>query len=374
MNSIPMRLKLGHTLWRDRIRPYLFKKEAEQAHRATVKGLAYLQKAHLLPVLRFLFRSPLADELRCGVGDMEWRNPVGIAAGFDKHGEILLACDALGVGAIEVGTVTPRRQSGNCEPRVFRYEEHLAVVNRYGFNSHGAPIVGERITKQLRGRKIGAHVGVSIGPNTGTPLAEMSEACGEALRLLDDAVLHYDYTQINVSSPNTPGLREIFQSGFLDEFFEDVTMRIRQFEFTHHGIVCHPLRYRPIIIKIPPDDMTGEILTHVIALCAKYKIAAIEVTNTTTSEGLKRRYGITERGGLSGEPLRELSTSCLHTMRSAARENGIHLIGVGGISQGEHAIEKYLAGAKAVQVYTGLIWHGPILVHRILEAWKQQAA
>lgn len=365
------RIKFGDAFWRHVLRPYLFGKEAEDAHLFTIRALQRIQEAHLLWLLRLLYRSPNSwQPLR--VFGVSWRNMVGLAAGFDKQAEVIPALEALGFGSAEIGTVTPRPQPGNDRPRLFRYPSIGAIINRpsigaiinrYGFNSVGSRAVADRLGQRPPSERFPLPIGVSIGKNKDTP---DEKAVGDYLAAFADIlpVLRpgSDWVKINISSPNTPGLRAIFSD--LDAFLGELVERARELALD----IGSPLP--PLVLKVPPDNLTPNQLSQVVTIAAKHGFAGIEATNTTTDEGIKRRWGLTEAGGVSGEPLRELATQRLREMRDAAQEHHINLVGVGGISQGEHALEKREAGAKAVQVYTGLVFRGPTLIHEVLNAWR----
>lgn len=362
-SNTPFRLRAGNALWQHVVQPYLFRKDPEEAHVFTIRTLQKIQNLGLTPLVRFLFQSGHARTTNniTLVGNVTWRNKVGSAAGFDKDAKIIAACDAFGFGADEVGTVIPRLQEGNPKPRVFRHPAAKAIVNRYGFNSKGADVVAKNIAKTHQNYTITCPIGVSLGKNKETPDE----------RAVDDYIFtfstifpvlrpYYDYIKINISSPNTPGLRGIFDR--LDEFLAELRERFDK-------IATWDV---PLYLKVPPDIITQEQYTRIVEIAAKHGVSAIEATNTTTNQKLKEAYGIptTQEGGLSGEPLRELTNAVLAMLHPAAKQHNIDLIGVGGISCGKHALEKITHSAKAVQIYTGLVFRGPILIHEILEALK----
>lgn len=357
------RLKFGGAFWRRVLRPYLFGKEAEDAHVFTVRTLKRVQENNLLWILRLLYRSPYHEQ-PIKVFGVPWRNPVGLAAGFDKQGEIVHALEALGFGSIEVGTVTPAPQPGNPRPRVFRYPNLRAAINRYGFNSEGAVAVANHLMASgTINARLKIPIGVSIGKNKETT---ETDAVKDYLAAFE-AVLWVlrsgtDWVKINISSPNTPQLRDTFNR--LDEFLDELMTGARRIAAEH----LSPLP--PFVLKMPPDGLTPEQLEDVVRIAAARGIAGIEATNTTVDERIKRPLGLTEGGGVSGEPLRELADQTLAAMKVAAMRWRIDLVGVGGISEGRHALRKRALGAKAVQLYTGLVFRGPILIHEILTAWR----
>lgn len=359
--KLPFRLRAGNVLWQRGIQPYLFRKDPENAHVFTIRTLQEIQRSGLTPLVRYLFQSNHANHIKniTLVGGVAWKNKVGSAAGFDKKAEVIPAMDAIGFGAIEVGTITPSPQEGNPKPRVFRYPAARAIVNRCGFNSEGADRAAENIAKTYRNYTITCPIGVSIGKNKNTPEKHAVDDYVSAFRILVPVLRqNVDYVKINISSPNTPGLRSLFDQ--LDEFLEEFRGRISR-------IATWDV---PLYLKVPPDIITQRQYAHIVEIATKHRISAIEVTNTTANPDYKKAYGIpvTQEGGLSGEPLRELTNAILAMLDPAAKQNNMDLIGVGGISCGKHAVEKIAHGAKAVQVYTGLVYRGPILIHEILES------
>lgn len=362
-SEMEFRLKLGDVLWQKVLKPYLFRKEAEEAHLFTVRALKQMQELKLLWVLRLLYRSP-HYRMPVKIFGVPWRNPVGLAAGFDKQAEVIPALEALGLGSAEIGSVLPRPQRGGDRPRVFRYPAIGAIINRYGFNSVGSRVVADRLNEPqtLRARSR-LPLGVSIGKNKDTPddaaVADYVAAFTAVLPVLRSG----DWVKINISSPNTPKLREIFSR--LDEFLGEFVERARD---VAADVELTPLP--PFVLKVPPDDLKADQLCDVARIAAKHGFAGIEATNTTVDEAIKRRWGLTEAGGVSGEPLRELATQRVRELRDVARECRLDLVGVGGISQAWHAEEKRLAGAKAVQLYTGLVFRGPALIHGVLARWR----
>ncbi|TSC80043.1 MAG: dihydroorotate dehydrogenase (fumarate) [Parcubacteria group bacterium Gr01-1014_29] len=359
MNNIPFRLRVGNVLWQKGIQPYLFRKDPEEAHVFTIKTLREIQRSGLIPLIRFLFHGNHAHEIKnmTLVGDVVWRNKVGLAAGFDKNAEVMAVMDAFGFGSQEVGTIVPQPQKGNPKPRVFRYPKNGAIVNKYGFNSDGAIAVAENIRNTHARFHITCPIGVSLGKNKDTPDERAVDDYVSAFTTMYPVLRPgIDYIKINISSPNTPGLRALFDrlDEFLAELFEKISL-IATWDV-------------PIYLKVPPDGIAPDQYRNMVETAVRRGITALEATNTTSNPALKKEYGITEEGGLSGEPLRTLANDTLRILSVHAKAaNRIDLIGVGGISCGEHAREKIELGAKAVQIYTGLVFRGPILIHEILE-------
>lgn len=310
---------------------------AEAAHRTTIKAL----KAGLGPVAV----KPADPLLSTIVGGLTLPNPVGLAAGFDKDGEVPDAMLAAGFGFVECGTVTPRPQIGNPKPRLFRLTEDRAVINRMGFNNGGLDDFARRFKKR-QGR--GGIVGANLGANK-----DSDDRVADYVTGLTTLWGHADYFTINISSPNTPGLRDLQGENALD----DLLGRIQEARSELAGDSPSV----PIFLKVAPDLDFGEI-ERVTEQARTYGINAIIVSNTTIArpDGLNSPHR-SETGGLSGAPLMEKSTEMLKEFAAAAHGR-IDLIGVGGISSGADAYRKIRAGAKAVQLYSALVFAGPGLV------------
>ncbi len=319
------------------IGPLLRQLPPESAHRATIAAL----KLGLGP------RQSGCDDpiLHSRVWGREFPNPVGLAAGFDKHAEVVKAALALGFGFVEVGTVTPKPQPGNPRPRVFRLAEDEAVINRLGFNSAGAAIVGSRL-KHRRGI-----TGVNIGRNRDS--ADAAADYAAALGALGDSA---DYVVVNVSSPNTPALRDLQQREPLRALIKTV--------LAARAALKAPGGPPPLLLKIAPDLGPGQ-LEEIAAVAIETGIDGIVATNTTLARPLSLQSGNRrEQGGLSGAPLFAPSTEVLRALYRATRGR-IPLIGVGGIRSGADAYAKIKAGATLVQLYTALVYRGPALIPRI---------
>ncbi|TWI53859.1 dihydroorotate oxidase A [Pseudomonas duriflava] len=284
---------------------------------------------------------------------LEFANPVGLAAGLDKNGAAIDGFSQLGFGFIEVGTVTPRPQPGNPQPRLFRIPQAEAIINRMGFNNLGVDHLIERV-KAARYRGI---LGINIGKNFDTPV---DQAADDYLLCLEKVYAHASYVTVNVSSPNTPGLRTLQFGDSLNRLLE--ALRTRQEDLAvRHG------RRVPIAIKIAPD-MSDEEIVLVGQAIEQAGMDAIIATNTTLSrDGVENLPFAAETGGLSGAPVREKST---HTVRILADELGgrLPIIAAGGITEGIHAEEKITAGASLVQIYTGFIYRGPALIRESVDA------
>ncbi len=337
------------SVYRLLIRPLIFRLDPERAHHLTLWLLTQLAPA---PFLQWLMagRRPLAHPLLgtevCG---LHFPNPVGLAAGFDKSAMAVAAFHALGFGFIEVGTVTPRPQVGNPLPRLFRVPADEAVINRMGFNNDGAAAVAQR----LRAVRRHVPIGVNLGTNADTPRDHAVDDYRLALQWLYDVG---DYVVVNVSSPNTPGLRDLQAFPKLQELLSSV-------QACNQRLAQQQQRPpRPLFVKIAPDLGPRE-LDDVIEVVQSVPLDGIIATNTTPGrEGLSTHTA--EAGGLSGHPLRQQSTEIVRYLYAGTRGR-MPIVGVGGIFSAEDAYEKIRAGASLVQLYTGLIYTGPTLPHRI---------
>ncbi len=340
------------------LRPLLFLLSPERAHRATFSLLDLVARTPLL--LRLVGARPPAPAAAVEVMGIRFPSPVGLAAGMDKDAAHVESIAALGFGHIEVGTLTPRPQPGNPMPRLFRLKRDRALINRMGFNNAGAGAAAERLRER---RASGIVIGGNIGKNKDTPNERAADDYEACFRMLHPVV---DYFVVNVSSPNTPGLRDLQEKEPLLGLLERLQAINRQ---AVGGM-------RPILLKIAPDLTDGQ-LDDVVEVVKHSGIAGVVATNTTiTRDGLTmpaadlRAIGA---GGLSGVPLRARSTAVIRHLRLRL-PRPFTIIGVGGIDSAEAAIEKFEAGADLVQVYTGLVYEGPTLVHRINEAfvrWKR---
>jgi len=330
------------------IRPLLFRLDAERAHHLT---LASLQAAHATGADR-LFAKPPACRTRHVMG-LDFPNAVGLAAGLDKNGAYIDALAALGFGFIEVGTVTPRPQPGNPQPRLFRIPEAKGVINRFGFNNDGVDALVENV-ERARFKGI---LGINIGKNFDTPI---ERATVDYLICLRKVYAYASYVTVNISSPNTKNLRQLQDkealAGLLSALKQEQASLAEQ-----HG------KYVPIALKIAPDLQTEQII-EIADLLLEHKIEAVIATNTTLSrEGVEGLPNAEETGGLSGAPVRLKSTAVIKQL-ALALDGAIPIIGVGGILEGLDAQEKIKAGASLVQLYSGLVYRGPALVKEVCEA------
>jgi dihydroorotate dehydrogenase len=327
------------------IRPLLFRLDAETAHDLAIGLLRSV--SHVDPALRALsfFQPESKPKTVFGVN---FPNPIGLAAGLDKNGVALPAWAALGFGFAEIGTVTAKAQPGNPKPRIFRFPEQQALINRLGFNNDGADMIASRLRKlRESGRWPGnCRVGINIGKSRITPLTEATDDYLYSIRLLRDFA---DYIALNVSSPNTPGLRELQKPAALSCLLRAIRDE-------------NQISARPILVKIAPELSSTEV-EEIIAVCEENEVAAIIATNTTLDHS-SIPSARDQAGGLSGVPLREKSTALV---RSIFARSKIPVIASGGISDAQSAREKFEAGAQLLQVCTGYIYRGPRLLREIME-------
>ncbi len=329
----------------DLFRPLIFKLAPETAHSLTLKSLACAERIGLLPNV-----NPRTSPAT--LMGLHLPNPVGLAAGLDKNGEYIDGLAALGFGFIEIGTVTPRPQSGNPKPRLFRVPEHLAVINRMGFNNDGI----DRLIANVQRAKYRGVLGINIGKNADTP---MENAADDYLIGLEKAYPFASYITINISSPNTKNLRALQGGDELSRLLE--TLKNRQSSLhAEHG------RYVPLAVKIAPDLDEAQI-ADIAHVAEQTQIDGIIATNTTIDKSSLGAHPLAqEAGGLSGAPVREPSNRVLQAL--AETLNGkIPVIGAGGILSGADAVRKMQLGAQAVQLYSGMVYRGPKLVEECLQ-------
>jgi dihydroorotate dehydrogenase len=334
-------------------RDALFALDAETAHHLTLDNLRRLDG---LGLARFV-APPVPDEPRVVMG-LRFRNPVGLAAGMDKNGAYIDALSRFGFGFIEVGTVTPQPQPGNPKPRMFRIPAARALVNRLGFNNDGLEAFIANVTRS-RFRSRGGILGLNIGKNADTPI---ERAIDDYLIGLAGVYPHADYITVNISSPNTKQLRQLQGADQLGELLS--VLKRRQSELAdQHG------RYVPLALKIAPDLDTAQVDDVADALIA-HGIDGVIATNTTTSRtAVQGMPNADEAGGLSGAPLAAASDAVIQALRRRLGDR-VPIIGVGGVMQGDDARAKRAAGARLVQVYSGLIYRGPGLVAECARALR----
>ena len=326
-------------------RPFLFSLAPERAHDLT---LLLLKKTYKLGVMRQVIE---AKPVTC-MG-IQFPNPVGLAAGLDKNGAYIDALASLGFGFIEIGTITPRPQAGNPQPRLFRIPQAKAIINRMGFNNDGV----DQLIENVKASNFKGVLGINIGKNADTAV---EDAVSDYLICLEKVYNYASYVTVNISSPNTKNLRSLQSGHALTELLE--TLKKRQLELAEEY-----QHYVPLVLKVAPD-LTEEDIQFIASQLIEFKIDGLIVTNTTLSrEGVENLPSGDEAGGLSGAPVFEKSTVCLQAFSNILKDQ-IPLIGVGGILSGEQAIAKQQAGASLVQIYSGLIYTGPALIKDCVNA------
>ena len=335
-------------------RALLFKMDPERAH---ALGLSLLDTAYRTGTTPLVASRVTPFPVK--VLGMRFPNPVGLAAGLDKNGAHIDALFGLGFGFVEVGTVTPRPQAGNPKPRMFRLPEHRALINRLGFNNDGV----DALVRNVEGarRKGDGILGINIGKNKDTP---NEEAGRDYLHCLERVYALADYVTINISSPNTAGLRELQEEQALRRLLGELREAQERLAAKHGKRV-------PLVVKVAPD-LADEDIEVTARVLGELQVDGVVATNTTVSRIAVHQHPLAkEAGGLSGEPLMAKSTSVLRMLRTRLPES-IPLIGVGGILSGADAVKKMAAGADLVQCYTGLIYRGPALIGECVEAIRRR--
>ena len=330
------------------LRTVLFRLNAENSHHLGMGGIKALDS---LKLSSLLYPAPVTTPVE--VMGLKFRNRVGMAAGLDKNGDYLKALSALGFGFIEVGTVTPRPQPGNPKPRMFRLQEAEGIINRMGFNNLGV----DYLVEQVKLAQIDAVVGINIGKNIDTAV---EDAVSDYLIGLEKVYSQADYITINISSPNTPGLRKL-------QFGESLKALLGALKDKQIALNQQNNRYVPMAVKVAPDLKEGEVQELAEAF-VNHEIDAVIATNT--SMGRDKVIGskhAEEVGGLSGRPIFEHSTDIVRQFRAALPDT-LPIIAAGGVMSGDDAVKKLEAGASLVQIYTGFIYQGPALVAELINS------
>ena len=330
------------------IRDLLFKLDAETSHEFSLDLIGAAERLQLINLcLPTIAANPVE------VMGITFPNSVGLAAGLDKNGDYFNALGAMGFGFVEIGTVTPKPQAGNPKPRLFRIPDAQAIINRMGFNNKGV----DHLVAQVKRRRFKGVLGINIGKNATTPV---ENAADDYVICMQKTYAHADYITVNVSSPNTQGLRDLQFGDSLNRFLETIKKEQGKLQ-AEHG------RYVPVAVKIAPD-MDGDAVAQVAQSLLAQGIDGVIATNTTIGrEGVEDYKTSVETGGLSGLPVRDKSTRVIRALYAELGEK-LPIIGVGGITDGASAAEKIKAGAKLVQVYSGFIYRGPALIRESAEA------
>ena len=333
------------------LRQALFKLSPETAHHFSLQSLHHLNRIGLLkPFI------PKMEQQTISVMGIDFPNHIGLAAGLDKDGEYIDTLAALGFGFIEIGTVTPRPQAGNPQPRLFRLPQSEAIINRMGFNNKGVDYLIERV-KQA---KFSGVLGINIGKNFDTAV---ENAVDDYLICLNKVYAHASYITVNISSPNTPGLRSLQYGDELQALL--FALKQRQAE-----LADQQQRYVPITIKVAPDLELHEVEA-MAAVFLEQKIDGLIATNTTLArDAVQGQIHAQEQGGLSGKPVTQKSTEVIQQFSHVLKDE-IPIIGVGGISSTQDAQDKLDAGASLLQIYTGFVYQGANLISQCLQARKQ---
>ena len=320
------------------LRPYIFSLDPEAAHDLAIKTL----KVNFLP--KSLFSVKNEELLETNLFNKKLKNPIGLAAGFDKSAEVYNALFKLGFGFVEVGTITPKRQLGNSKPRIFRLEKDQALINRLGFNNDGSEIIAKRISEN----KPHGILGINIGPNKDT-----KNKSDDFFTCLSRLYSYADYLTINISSPNTEGLRNFHEENSMIKLLTGLN-NLKQ----KKNII------KPLVVKLSPDIEEKDI-SNTIEIIKKFKIDGLIISNTTDQN---RKNLLDDQknqiGGLSGQPIKDITTNLIKRFYKET-DKKIKIIGVGGVDSGSSAFEKIAAGADVVQLYTGMVYKGPGIVKEI---------
>lgn len=328
------------------VRKALFQLDPERAHEFTFRQLRRISGTPL----EFLIRQSVPTKSVNCMG-LTFKNPLGLAAGLDKDGECIDALGAMGFGFIEIGTVTPRPQTGNDKPRLFRIVEAEGLINRMGFNNLGVDHLVENVKKS----HFGGIIGINIGKNKDTPVEQGKD---DYLICMDKVYPYSGYIAINISSPNTPGLRTLQYGEALDDLLRAIKNRQSELQLQHH-------KYVPVAVKIAPDLSEDELIQIADSL-VRHKIDGVIATNTTLDRQLVQGLNhSSQAGGLSGRPVQLRSTEVIRRL-SQELQGRLPIIGVGGIDSLTAAREKMAAGASLIQIYSGFIFHGPGLIKDIV--------
>ena len=338
-------------------KPLLFTLDPEKAHDLTMANLEFVSRRSWLTAQLDRVVGRCTPDLPTSCMGIDFRHPVGLAAGLDKDARAFSAFAALGFSGVEMGTVTPKPQPGNDKPRMFRLMEDQALINRMGFNSQGI----DAFVRNFKRNQTNAVAGINIGKNAVTPI---EDAHTDYVSALQKVYSHADYVTVNISSPNTKSLRDLQNANFLDNLLEQIKMAHTKCEKVHK-------KHVPIALKVAPDLDAEEVET-IAELVLSHRFDALIATNTTVARpNTLQSAHAQEMGGLSGEPVREMSTECIREFYKHLKGK-VDIIGVGGIANADHAWEKLLAGADFLQIYSQFIYQGPGLISDIVKGIKQK--
>jgi dihydroorotate dehydrogenase len=337
------------------LKPIFFLFSPEKAHHITMRLFHIALKLPFGKAIfnkLYIFKNPKLEKKIMG---LTFPNPVGLAAGFDKDGKYFEDLTHLGFGFIEIGTVTPRPQQGNPQPRLFRLPKYMALINRMGFNNEGVEAMALRLKKWRLEKGLVTEGGIIIGGNIGKNKTTPNEDAFKDYEICFEKLFDYvDYFVVNVSSPNTPDLRALQDKEPLNQLLKHI-----------QNLNFNKIKPKPLLLKIAPD-LNNDQLDDILDIVEINKLDGIIATNTTISRELVKTHPLSkEAGGLSGKPVRERSTEVIQYLRQNTMRKDLIIIGVGGIHSVEDASEKLKAGADLVQVYTGLIYEGPALIKKI---------
>lgn len=333
------------------LRPLLFQFSPEKAHHLSLASLKVLEKLHLAGLL-----SAQVPDNPIELLGLRFKNPVGLAAGLDKNAEYIDGLAALGFGFIEVGTVTPRAQAGNPQPRLFRLPEHQAIINRMGFNNHGVDYLVEQVKKA----KYNGVLGINIGKNKDTP---NENAADDYVHCMQKVYAHASYITVNLSSPNTLGLRDL-------QFGEPLKKLLERLKNEQAKLAAEYRKNVPVLLKVAPD-MSGADIEDVAQSLLQFEIDGLIATNTTiTRDAIQGHPLANEAGGLSGKPVEALSTQTIQAFHQILQDK-LPIIGVGGIHDTTSAKAKKDAGAQLVQIYSNFIYQGADLIAQAAKAFER---
>jgi dihydroorotate dehydrogenase len=333
------------------LRPLLFLKDPEKTHEQTIALLSSVSFLEGALEKCFAVRD---DRLRVRLGSLTFSNPVGLAAGFDKNAKAIKSWPGFGFGFMEIGAVTARAQPGNLKPRLFRLPEDQALINRLGFNNEGADAIAARLEGAQKKERLRIPLGINIGR---TKVVETKDATADYLFTFERLYPFGDYFTLNVSSPNTPDLRELQEKSRLTELLGAIQAKNRELA---RRLLAEE---KPVLVKIAPDMEFSQV-DDIIEVALSRKITGIVATNATAFLRENLVSGVDEPGGLSGKPLRAKATSFIRHLYKTT-QGRLPIVGSGGIFTAEDAYEKIKAGATAVQIYTGFVYEGPAVVRRI---------